>query len=435
MAARSGDLRVDGATWNAISDHLADEHDEQVAALLVRGRPKDDPVALVVERWRPVSDAYVRDRIHGLTWDGRFNLRLAEEAEPAGLGVVFVHRHAGRGTPRLSRIDRTHGRALMQFLRRRCPEATHGILVLGDGGIAGWIDAPNGRRRWAEVRSAGPPPLVLPPREVEPDVDLSDRQLLAFGTTGMDAVAASRIGLVGLSGGGSHVAQQLIHAGVGTLVAIDAQLVEYSNLRRLVGARRRDVNKTLKVHVARRLARDVRPGVRVIAVPEEFPSARSLEALRSVDLLIGCVDGWDVRDDLNAFALQHRIPYIDIGAVITPPTGRVGVRISGQISIVLPGGPCLRCMGILTDQRVEDARQVRRGYLVGEPEPQVVSVNGLLASEAVTAALMLIGGADSNAARRRYLYPPGILREVYASAARDCPACGESGFRSAKTRA
>jgi hypothetical protein len=261
-----------------------------------------------------------------------------------------------------------------------------------------------------------------------------DRQLLAFGTAGMEAMAASRIGLVGLSGGGSHVAQQLIHAGVGTLVAIDAQLVEDTNLRRLVGARRRDVNKTLKVEVARRLARGVGAGVRVIAVPEEFPSARSLEVLRSVDILIGCVDGWDVRDDLNSFALQNRIPYIDIGAVITPPTGRLGVRISGQVSIVLPGGPCLRCMGILTDERVEHARQLRRGYLVGGPEPQVVSVNGTLASEAVTAALMLIGGAESYAPRRRYLYPPGLLREVNASPLRDCPACRDAGLRSAGLR-
>lgn len=435
MAARSVDLRVDNATWGEISDHLADEHYEQVAALLVRGRPKDDPEALVVERWRPVTEAFVLDRIHGLTWDGRFNLRLAEEAEPAGLGVVFVHRHAGLWAPRLSRTDRTRGQALMRFLRRRCPEATHGILVLSDAGIAGWIDAPGGRRRWAEVRSAGPPQLVLPPRRVGLRVDSSDRQLLAFGTAGMELVAASRIGLVGLSGGGSHVAQQLIHAGVGTLVAIDAQMVEETNLRRLVGSRRRDVDTTLKVQVAKRLARDVRPSVRVMAIPEEFPSARSLEALRTVDVLIGCVDGWDVRDDLNSFALQNRIPYIDIGAVVTPPTGRLGIRISGQVSIVLPGGPCLRCMGIITDERVEHARQIRRGYLVGEPEPQVVSVNGALASEAVTAALMLIGGADSYAAWRRYLYPPGLLREVNASPVRDCPTCRGAGLRIAKTRA
>jgi molybdopterin/thiamine biosynthesis adenylyltransferase len=435
MAAPSVDLRVDGASWREISDHLADEFAEQVAALLVRGRPKDDAATLVVERWRPVTDAFVLDRMHGLNWDGRFNLRLAEEAEPAGLGVVFVHRHPGLGTPRLSRTDRTRGQALMQFFRRRCPEATHGVLVLGDAGIAGWIDAPEGRRRWAEVRSAGPPHLVLPSRDDGPGVDQSDRQLLAFGSAGMGAVAASRIGLVGLSGGGSHVAQQLIHAGVGTLVAVDAQLVEDTNLRRLVGARRRDVDKTLKVQVARRLARDVRPGVRIIAVPEEFPSARSLEALRGVDILIGCVDGWDVRDDLNSFALQNRIPFIDIGAVITPPIGRLGVRVSGQVAFVLPGGPCLRCMGILTDERVEHARQIRRGYLVGEPEPQVVSVNGTLASEAVTAALMLIGGARTYVPKRRYVYPPGLLREVKASKVRDCPACRDAGLRSAKTRA
>jgi molybdopterin/thiamine biosynthesis adenylyltransferase len=426
----SVDLRVDGATWRAVSDHLANEQDEQAAALLVRSRPEgDDPVALVVERWRPVTDAYVRDRTHGLTWDGRFNMRVADEAEREGLGVVFIHRHGGASTPRLSGIDRDRGQALLRFLRRRCPDATHGLLVIGDGGIAGWIQTSSGRRRWAEVRSAGPPPVILPAR-VGTFGDAADRQLLAFGTAGMEAVAACRVGVVGLSGGGSHVAQQLIHAGVGTLVAVDGQLVDETNLRRLVGARRRDIDRTLKVRVARRLAQDVRPEVKVRAIAEEFPSARSLEALRTVDILIGCVDGWDVRDDLNSFALEHRIPYIDIGAVITPATEGRGVRVSGQIAVVLPGGPCLRCMGILTDARVSAARSRRQGYLGGAPEPQVVSVNGSLASEAVTAALMLIAGAVTFTPRRRYIYPPGLLLEVNASPLRSCPACRHAGLRS-----
>jgi molybdopterin/thiamine biosynthesis adenylyltransferase len=433
MAAPDVDLRLDGVVWRDLARHLASD-DEQVGALLVRGKPAHDPATLVAERWRPVTQEYVRDRTHGLTWDGRFNLRLAEEAEASGLGVVFVHRHAGELAPRLSRTDRSRGQALLRFLRRRCPEGIHGVLVLANAGIAGWVESPNGRRRWAEVRSAGPPLVVLPHRTNRALIDPADRQLLAFGVAGMHALATTRIGLVGVSGGGGHVGQQLIHAGVGTLVAVDAQTVEDTNLRRLVAARRRDVDRTLKVQVARRLARDVRSGTRVVTVAEEFPSARSLGLLRRVDILIGCVDGWDVRDDLNSFALQHRIPYIDIGAVITPPTGSLGVRASGQIAIVAPGGPCLRCMGIVTDDRVEEARQRRQGYLgAAANEPQVVSINGSLASEAVTAALMLAGGAASYSARRRYLYPPGLLREVNARPVRECPACREAGLRGSRS--
>lgn len=422
------DLRADHHLWSQVVDHLAGD-EEQVAALLVRARPTADPAVLVIEGWRPVDDAAVLDRSHGLRWDGRFNLRVAREAESTGRGVVFVHRHRGRGMPRLSLTDRDRGRALVRFLRRRCPDATHGMVVLSDDGVAGWLEGPSGPRRVGEVRGSGPPLLIIPPREARAAASPDDRQLLAFGPSGMAALATSRVGLVGVSGGGSHVGQQLVHAGIGTLVAVDSQLVEETNLRRLVGARRRDVDVTRKVDIPRRLARAVRPTVRVIPIAEDFPSERSLALLRTVDVLVGCVDGWDVRDDLNTFSLEHRIPYVDIGAVITPPTAGLGVRASGQIAIVVPSGPCLRCMGIVTDARVEEARRRRQGYLTGAIEPQVVSVNGTLASEAVSATLMLLAGFETYVPRRRYSLPPGYLREVMAKQDRGCPACRRAGLR------
>lgn len=422
------DLRVDRHLWRQVADHLAGD-EEQVAALFVRARPTVDPVALVIEAWRPVDEAVVLDRSHGLRWDGRFNLRVAREAESTGRGVVFVHRHRGRSTPRLSTTDSDRGRALVEFLRRRCPSATHGIVVLSADGIAGWLEAPAGRRRVGEVRDSGPPLLIVPPRQVRVVERADDRQLLAFGPSGMTALATGSVGLVGVSGGGSHVGQQLIHAGIGTLVAVDGQLVDGTNLRRLVGARRRDVDVTFKVDIPRRLARDVRPTVRVIPIAEDFPSERSLAQLRNVDVLIGCVDGWDVRDDLNSFALEHRIPYVDIGAVITPPTAGLGVRASGQIAIVVPGGPCLRCMGLVTDARVEEARRRRQGYLADTAEPQVVSINGTLASEAVTATMLLLAGSDRYVPRRRYSLPPGVLREVAAKPDLRCRACRNAGLR------
>jgi molybdopterin/thiamine biosynthesis adenylyltransferase len=421
------DLRVDRHLWRQVVDHLAGD-EEQVAVLLVRARPRD-PVVLVIEGWRPVEEAVVLDRSHGLRWDGRFNLRVAREAESTGWGVLFVHRHRGRSTPRLSTTDRDSGRVLVEFLRRRCPSATHGIVVLSDDSVAGWLEAPGGRRRIGEVRDSGPPILIVPPRQVRVVGRADDRQLLAFGPSGMTALATGRVGLVGVSGGGSHVGQQLIHAGIGMLVAVDGQLVEDTNLSRLVGARRRDVDVTFKVDILRRLAREVRPTVQVTPIAEDFPSERSLALLRTMDVLIGCVDGWDVRDDLNTFALEHRIPYVDIGAIVTPPTAGLGVRASGQVAVVVPGGPCLRCMGLVTDTRVEEARSRRQGYLADAAEPQVVSINGTLASEAVTATMMLLAGAVTSVPRRRYSLPPGVLREVMAKPDPRCRACRNAGLR------
>lgn len=46
----------------------------------------------------------------------------------------------------------------------------------------------------------------------------------------------------------------------------------------------------------------------------------------------------------------------------------------------LPGMSCLRCMGIITDDRL---RQEAQGYGAAGARPQVVWVNGVLASAAV----------------------------------------------------
>ena len=54
-------------------------------------------------------------------------------------------------------------------------------------------------------------------------------------------LAETRVAIVGLGGGGSHIAQQLAHVGVGHFRLIDPDCMEASNLNRLVGATQSDV--------------------------------------------------------------------------------------------------------------------------------------------------------------------------------------------------
>jgi len=130
--------------------------------------------------------------------------------------------------------------------------------------------------------------------------------------------------------------------------------------------------------------------------------------------------------------LEQRIPYLDIGAVISPASATRPLRANGQVALVLPGGPCLRCMDLVTDVRVEASRQRRLGYGQGLHEPQVVSVNGVLASSAVTTALLLLAGEKGLPLFQKYAWPPGQLTvPAGVTAQDDCPACVEAGFRQA----
>ena len=184
-------------------------------------------------------------------------------------------------------------------------------------------------------------------------------------------------GIIGLGGGGSHVAQQLAHLGVGHFTPIDHDLIELKNLNRLVGGTLEDVKeKRPKVAIAERVIKAVNPA----AVVEGCRSRWQEEVvrLRQCTAIIGCVDSFRERDELEKFCRRFVIPYIDIGMDVHK-TAR-GFSIAGQAVLSSPGGICMRCLGIITDARL--AEEAAR-YGDAGPRPQVVWINGVLASLAV----------------------------------------------------
>lgn len=193
-----------------------------------------------------------------------------------------------------------------------------------------------------------------------------------------------KVGVVGGGGGGSHVIQQLAHVGVGLLIATDPDAVDLTNLNRLVGASYRDSLRGVpKVKVALRLVRNVNPRGKLIPIQRKWQGA--LAELRECHVLVGCVDSFRERDELERFARQSLIPFIDIGMDVS--AYERGYMISGQIALSVPGGICLRCMGIVTEERLAEEAN---NYGAAGGRPQVVWSNGTLASIAVGLLIQLV---------------------------------------------
>jgi molybdopterin/thiamine biosynthesis adenylyltransferase len=161
----------------------------------------------------------------------------------------------------------------------------------------------------------------------------------------------------------------------------------------------------------------------------------TLNAIKSVDLVVSCVDSFLVREQINAFCRRHLIPLIDIGMNIKTE-GEQLERAEGQTIVVLPDSACLRCTPLLSDAVLERERQERPpGYDVNayaQGDPQVVSMNGVLASEACNSVLDLITGYAAGcrgAAWWGYDGQRGELTRYNLPAARrsGCPACAERG--------
>jgi hypothetical protein len=203
-----------------------------------------------------------------------------------------------------------------------------------------------------------------------------------LGEQSDDILAGAHVAIVGLGGGGSHVAQQLAHVGIGAFTIIDPDYAEVSNLNRLIGATQQDVDEARpKVEISKRLIEGILPAARVFTHKARWQDVA--EYLRNVDVIVGCVDSFSDREQLENSARRFLIPYVDIGMDVTEAAG--GFAISGQAALSLPGMPCLRCMRVI---REDDLARERYGVAGGKP--QVVWPNGMLASIAVGFVVQLL---------------------------------------------
>jgi molybdopterin/thiamine biosynthesis adenylyltransferase len=113
-----------------------------------------------------------------------------------------------------------------------------------------------------------------------------------------------RIGIVGLGGGGSHIAQQLAHVGMLHPRAFDGDTTEDTNLNRLIGARATDVNaETPKVEIVRRLYEGLLPSATPVFYGGRWQERPQL--LRRCDIVIGCVDTFAGRHELDRRPTQR----------------------------------------------------------------------------------------------------------------------------------
>lgn len=230
-----------------------------------------------------------------------------------------------------------------------------------------------------------------------------------LGPQAPHALANCVVAIVGLGGGGSHIAQQLAHIGFVNVQLYDGDTAEPSNLNRLIGASFDDVqNRSQKVDIARKLMLAVNPDMRI----ETFACNWQLAAqsIREADVIVSCVDSYAARQDIEATARRFLIPLLDIGMDVHLVDGRP--HISGQVILSLPGGPCMKCLGFLTEDNLQNEAEQ---YGAAGARPQVVWANGVLASIAVGLLVDLLTGWNGISSAGEYLHFDGNTHLVFRS--------------------
>lgn len=230
-----------------------------------------------------------------------------------------------------------------------------------------------------------------------------------LGVNAIRCLRTAKVAIIGLGGGGSHVAQQLAYVGVEDFQLYDPDRVEDSNLNRLIGATAEDARlHELKVKVAQRMVLAINPE----AQTQIFSSQWQLAALpiREADVIISCVDSYVARQDIEATARRFLIPLVDIGMDVHLADSKS--YIAGQVILSAPGGPCMKCLGFLNEERL---RQEADQYGAAGDRPQVVWTNGVLASVAVGILVEMLTGWKGPRGEGEYLHYDGNTHELSRS--------------------
>lgn len=141
--------------------------------------------------------------------------------------------------------------------------------------------------------------------------DAKSRLRRVIGDAGVERLARSCVAVFGIGGVGSSCAEALVRGGVGTLVFVDRDVVEPSNVNRQAIAFASTVGRP-KVDVMAAMARDINPEVRVFChegfVLDDVDAV--LAGMPRPDYIVDAVDTVKAKLSLAQYAQREGIPIV-----------------------------------------------------------------------------------------------------------------------------
>lgn len=409
--------------------HLFPGDGFEAVALLLCGRARGAPGAevrrLVVHRVVviPYADCLVRTPT-SVTWHTReYLIDVLAEAARKSMAIVKVHSHP-TGYEAFSATDDDSDRELFErvfsFLDSNEPHGS--MIMLPDGRAFGrWFDGQLIATPFGHVGKVGDDIEFWPSAHLARDEHAgNERTLQVLGEATFAVMRRLRIAVVGCSGTGSVVVEQLARLGVGRLILVDPDIVEHKNLNRILNSTYDDAERQRpKVEVMARAITLMGLGTTVEVYHANLLEPSTVRAVSTADVVFGCMDGVEGRNALNRIAVAYVQPYFDTG-VRLDADGNGGIDdIWGTLHYVQPDGSSLMERGVYLREDLDaealkrtDPDEYRRrrsaGYIRGVPEnrPAVVSTNTLYASLAVNEFLARLHrfrwSTNSDFAVRRY---------------------------------
>jgi molybdopterin/thiamine biosynthesis adenylyltransferase len=175
------------------------------------------------------------------------------------------------------------------------------------------------------------------------DTDRYSRQVLfaPIGEAGQQRLAASTVAIVGCGATGAAAAALLARAGVGTLILIDRDFVEESNLQRQVLFDEADAAAaTPKAEAARRQIARFNSEIKVHAHVADLVPDNIHAMLTDAQLILDATDNFETRYLINDYSVERGLPGPSVPWIYAAAVGAYAATMN-----ILPGETaCLACL-------------------------------------------------------------------------------------------
>lgn len=439
-------LLLTGSDYSALHEHLFRPDRDEYGAVVLAGRLEKSAGTGFLGRelhlldeteFTPGEFGYRQIAPHVLA-------RLGNHAAEEKLSLFTCHSHPGAiDHNQLSGPDLEAHRRVFPHLLDIVDGGAVGGIAFGEDSAAGELWSPGLKPQELDcVEVIGPElrKLFASPRLKIDASPRFDRQARMFGAEGQAKLRNATVAVIGAGGGGSMVIEQIAHLGVGSLIAVDYDVVETHNLSRIMGATQQDADENRKkVDVARDLVERIDPTIDFDAIDGDLADAEVARRVADADFIFLCTDTITSRLVANALAHSRFVPVVQIGAKVDLVPGRSIESIYVAVRPVFPGRGCLACAGLIdpaTLQREAATDEERRAQnyldLPDVVDPSVVTLNGVAASVATNLMLMTLVGlaTDESLAHRLFDARTGNWLALEAKADPDCQWCGRGAHSS-----